>query len=123
MDPISRLNRVMALMRSRQSGRPQQAGQAGAAKAQAAAPRGAAANPESVREHIAACMQGIDLATPAGQEQGVKVFLEAVLLKEWGRGMLNSPRFKTLLAEVQGVLESDPDVRAELMALLKELKG
>ncbi|TAK83693.1 MAG: hypothetical protein EPO01_20955 [Aquabacterium sp.] len=118
MDPVSRLGQVIALMRARQAERRREAGTP-AARAQA---RSGAAGADDVRERVVRRLHGLDLRREGARAQGVRVFLETVLLHELGEGLVNSPRFRQVLAEVQQALESDPATHAELVRLLADLQ-
>jgi hypothetical protein len=50
------------------------------------------------------------------------VFLESVLLWEFGEGLREDPKFYALLEEIQVGMEGDAGVRDSLMALMESLK-
>lgn len=123
MEPISRLGRMMGLVRSGRSGKTRDgrlAASSGAARGQA---RAADASLKGVREQIAASLQGIDLDTPQGRQRGIRIFLETVFRDELGEGLTGSPRFSDIVNEVQVALTDDQQIHAELIGLLRETQS
>ena len=124
MEPISRLSRMMGLVRSERTGKARKSGDA-ASPSGAARPQGSRTGPgaQGVREQIGARIQGIDLDSPPGQQRAFRIFLEAVFRDELGEGLLGSPRFNDIVHEVQAVLSEDAAIRAELIELLRDMQS
>lgn len=121
MEPISRLNRVIGLIRSREAGRLGQGRRTGVASS---TDKGGAPAPleHDVRHAVIDRLRGLDLDTPQGARQGVRVFLEAIFRSEMGQDALASPRFSDIVSEVQSTLADDPQTQGELIDMLRALQ-
>jgi hypothetical protein len=125
MEPVSRLSRMMGLIRSGQAGKTREgkatshAGSATPGKTRT----NAAASRQGVRELVIAGIDGIDFDTDQGRQRGIRVFLEAVFRDELGEGLMGSPRFNDIVGEVQAVLSDDAVTRAELIELLRGMQA
>jgi hypothetical protein len=118
MEPISHLGRVMGLLRARQA----QTGRRDGAASPASAPQGKSALPPDLQGAVVERLRQVELDTPQGERQGIRVFLETVLRGEFGDAMLASPRFSDLVDEVQTALASDAELKAELLELLRGMR-
>lgn len=65
---------------------------------------------------IARRVTGINAADPDRRRKAFRVFLESVLLDEWGAHLINDPGFQQLVANVQVQMESN----AELQRLMNQ---
>ena len=84
-------------------------------------PRSADAAPlQAGREDLAASIArrvaAIDRQVPDRRRQAFRVFLESLLLEEWGDHLMNDPGFQRLVGEVQEQMEADP----RLLSLMEE---
>lgn len=118
MTPVSRLGRAIVAMRSRTVASTDRA------SAMVLSSNTADELParEQARRDVALRLQAVDLDTPTGRRQGVRAFLQVVLLSELGDGLMRSPRFVEMLGEIQDVIEADPQTHSDLMALLNDMK-
>lgn len=121
MDPVSKLGRALAVIRRAASGKQPN----GAAQRQSA-PRSDGPPPQAstdaqLRAEIARRLRAVAPNDPNRRDTSVRVFLEQVLLREFGAQALGSPRFQNAVRDVQQVMDADPGVRAELDSLIEEL--
>jgi hypothetical protein len=121
MEPISRLNRVMGQLRARESSR---LGKDGRPVATSHSSAGAVLTPieRDMRSVVIDRLRGVDIDTPQGARQGIRIFLEAVFRAEMGQGTLSSARFNDIISEVQSTLADDPATHDELLGLLRSLQ-
>lgn len=116
MDPVGKLSRALALMRRAVGTRQPAARPAGAGA------RGpATAGHQGVEQAVVRRLREIPRDDPERRTLAARVFLEQVLLEEFGQELKNSPRFQEMVGEVQRVMDGDPQLQAELQALLDEL--
>jgi osmotically-inducible protein OsmY len=125
LDPISKLARSLALVR-RQPGTQGAAttpgGDKAATGAQAARPSRAASAPTGdLRQRVAAGLAALSEADRASHDRPVAVFVEQVLLHEWGASFRESAQYRQTARRVAKAMKGDPQVRAELESLLNEL--
>jgi osmotically-inducible protein OsmY len=125
LDPISKLARSLALVR-RQPGTQGAAAAPGGDKAAGGAPaartsRGAAPPRGDLRERVAAGLAALSDIERASHDRQVAVFVEQVLLHEWGATFRESPQFRQTAKRVAKAMKGDPQVKAELEAVLREL--
>jgi hypothetical protein len=120
MDPVSKLSRALAIIR-RAAARP-----SGTTRQPAEAKAGSASEQASEAEFRAVVAQrlgAISAQDPDRRNTSARVFLEQVLLREFGAKVLNSQHFQDTLREVQRVMEADAAMSAELDNLIQELTG
>lgn len=72
--------------------------------------------PEDLAGAIARRVAVIDRADPDRRRKALRVFLESLLLQEWGEQLLNDPGFHQLVDTVQAQMEAS----AELQPLMQE---
>lgn len=117
MDPVGKLSRALALMR-RAVGTGRQPARSADGKPDAGL---ATAGQRDVAQAVVRRLHEIPLDDPERRTLAVRVFLEQVLLEEFGPGLKNSPRFQEMVGEVQRMMDGDPGLHAELDALVEEL--
>ena len=76
----------------------------------------------AVRQNIREKLQRINSNDPKAEQKSIRIFLESVLLWEFGDRLMDDPKFYALLDDVQHSMESDPVVRESLAALMLQLK-
>jgi len=120
MDPINPLSGLTELIRRRaisetassRTGRtPSQA------KASTRTLMGNRAGLEELQREISGALEGVDFSDPSARQKGVRVFVETVLVWQFGNGVLNDPGFVTLIDEVRETLEKDPSTMETLGSL------
>jgi hypothetical protein len=70
--------------------------------------------PEDLAAVVARRVQAIDPDDPGKARKAFRIFLESVLLAELGDALINDPAFYRLVDQVQGQMEADPRLRAEI---------
>ena len=122
MDPVSRLNRTLAALRQAGTS-PRHVGTAGqgAGAPQTTSPRRGSVG--KLRALIVRRLRTLDPSDPAQRDAGVRLFLEQVLLHEFGTELVNSPRFQQMVGEVFDAMNADAGLKAELDALVRQLAG
>jgi hypothetical protein len=117
MDPVGKLSRALALMR-RAVGTGRQASGASAGRPDAGL---ATAGQQDVAHAVVRRLREIPPDDPEWRTLALRVFLEQVLLEEFGPGLKNSPRFQEMVGEVQRMMDGDPGLHAELDVLIETL--
>jgi hypothetical protein len=92
---------------------PQQAakGRPGSAASKADARRGQRRPADDLATALARRIAAIDKADPDRRRKAFRVFLESVMLDEWGTQLINDPGFHQLVDSVQAQMETRPDLR------------
>lgn len=118
MDPIDGVSRALQLMRLRLADekRPSPRG------ATSAATTGPQERREDVRGAIAARLGACDRDDPAYIERATEVFVEAVLLEEFGEGMSNDVQFRQVILGVAREMRSQPETVRQLEQLFDSLR-
>jgi hypothetical protein len=124
MDPVSNIGQLVETLRKRLT-ESQQKADITAKPSSSAKPasRTARSNVEELQRKIREKLRRIDLHDPKAQQKSVHVFLESVLLSEFGETLIEDPKFHILLDDVQQSMESDPRIRDELSTLIAQLRG
>lgn len=117
MDALSKLSRALAIIR--RTGQPLHRKAAGAPASATEAQRDA--SELNFRAQVAARLRTLERRDPNFRNASTRVFLEQVLLREFGEGVLGSREFQQTLQEVQRVMEANEAMRAELEALVEQL--
>lgn len=119
MDPIDSVSRAMQLLRLRLAG-----GKTGVNAPRAAGAASAAGGlaPGPLRSTIAARLRALQPEDEAFQERAVEVFVEGVLLSEFGAGMTNDAQFRQLIHGVACAMRAEPQTAAELDQLIQALR-
>lgn len=125
MTTVGRLQQILAQIRS------SLASKADAQRTSRSAGRGAPTRSaltdsrptvEELKAQISGGLTAADLASPQGRQQARRVFLESVLLAEFGAALANDARFAEIVSGVQESFEHEPSLLAELDSVLEELR-
>lgn len=116
MDPIDSISRVMQLLRRRlpAPGRP--------APAAGSAPGPAATGQQDIRDGIAARLSTLDPKTPGYAERATELFVESVLLAEFGEPLTNDPQFRQVILGVAREMRAEPETARDLERLFETLR-
>jgi len=87
---------------------PRQAGAGGDPRA------GLGAADSTIAATIAARVRALAQDDPFKERKVFRIFLESVLLREWGPAVREEAAFQTLLEKVQRLMESDPSLQAAM---------
>jgi hypothetical protein len=89
-------------------------GQAGSAspKTRTASSRRGQPGAEDLATALARRIASIDRSDPDRRRKAFRVFLESVMLDEWGAQLINDPAFHQLVDTVQAQMETRPELRA-----------
>lgn len=87
-------------------------------------PTAASGRPDigEVQHKIREKLRRIDSNDPKAEQKSIRIFLESVLLWEFGERLMDDPKFYALLDDVQHSMESDTAVRESLAVLVAQLK-
>src|SRR5262245_29964761 len=125
MDPISQLNPVLDALRRQLAEnieRMRRSGKlAAAGRGAGAAPSAAAAAAEPLEAAVRRRVGAIDRRSPEGLAAATRVFIETVLVAEFGAGLLADPGLGEMLNEISATLREDPELRQQLDGMLGEL--
>lgn len=125
MDPVSQVGQLAEVLR-KQLAEAQKANTAAGTAAPAAAagarPAAAQAGLAELRKKIADRIRRIDASDPHAHRKSVHVFLESVLLWEFGEHLMDDPKFHAMLDDVQSNMESDAATAGSLAALVASLR-
>jgi hypothetical protein len=120
LDPISRVDQVLLLLRQQLAGKA--AGKlAGAAKGAEGSRQGPAAQP--LQDVIARRLAELRSAGLTSRASLTRLLLEEVLTAQFGRQLLNDASFQRVVADIQSAIEEDVELRGALDSLLDESSG
>ncbi|HEY5800280.1 MAG TPA: hypothetical protein VIT92_08660, partial [Burkholderiaceae bacterium] len=66
-------------------------------------------------------VQALDPDDPGRGRKAFRIFLEAVLLGEFGNGLINDPGFYQMVENVQDTMERDPAMAAAIQGATRQL--
>lgn len=121
MDPINPLDRLATILRKRVA---ENAGLKGkAVSGQTTNAQHAAAqrntSPEVLRKRIEVSIEALDPKDPEHNKKAARIFVENVLVWQFGDALLSDSRFVALVEEVQGALEQEPGFHEGLIDALR----
>lgn len=123
MDPLSPLDGVAELIRrkvaaeSLNKGQFQTLGKAGQSQARTA--QSGKPNTDAIKHKVVTQIKGISKDDPKRSHKAVTLFVENILAWQFGDELLNDPGFSGLVENVVEVLEKEPAIVQQLMALTK----
>jgi hypothetical protein len=124
MDPISQANPVLDALRRQLAENIERLRRAGKLAAGTRSGPPAARSPaaaETLEAALRRKLAAIDRRSSAGLSAATRIFVETVLVGEFGPGLLTDPGFGQLAAELSDSLREAPDVREPLERMLAEL--
>lgn len=77
----------------------------------------------SLRADLAALVDGVDLDSEEAVRALRRPIFRRILLREFGAGFAEHPDLGTMIDHIESVLEADPVMPGQFLALLKELKA
>jgi hypothetical protein len=118
LDPAARL---AVLISSQMAGlRRKQSAQRPAGQAAAEAP---AEEETDFAGLIAQRLRAVDPTDPRRDHKAVRIYLESVMLAQWGSGLANDPAFSVMVDEVHAQMSSDPQLAQALAQAAAVLLG
>lgn len=122
MDPVSNVGHLLEALRKQLAESPRKAATGSKAGQSQGAPAAARPDIGQLQKKIGEKLQRIDSGDPKSRQKSVHVFLESVLLWEFGEQMMDDPKFYALLDEVQSSMESDHALQESLSTLISQLR-
>jgi len=122
MTTTTRLQQILAQIRTNLAARSGTARKAAGGARETAAPAPARASVEELQAQIGAGLAAIDLGSQQGKRQARRIFVESVLLGEFGVSLANDPRFAEIVAGVQESFEQEQGLLAQLDTVLEDLR-
>ena len=68
-------------------------------------------------------IKAIDADDPRYRDKVTELFVESVLLAEFGQELINEPAFRDLARQVQSAMLADAELQASLTRLAAQLRG
>lgn len=125
MTTTDRLQHILAQIRSGLTARTRDSGKVGGITAKASHGARPVAEQrltiEMLQSQISAGLAVVNLGTAQGKKDARRVFLESVLLGEFGIGLAGDPRFAELVTSVQDSFEEEESLLSDLDHVLEDL--
>jgi hypothetical protein len=121
MDPVSNLSALIETLRRQV---PTGLDRSLAVKAQHAktqAPRNKRASLSELGSTLAQRIQAINPDDKRRHHKAVRIFLETILVNEFGDGLLTDPKFSEVIEEIQATMDADSAISKQLDSLVAEL--
>ncbi|NHZ89932.1 hypothetical protein F2P45_13050 [Massilia sp. CCM 8733] len=124
MAGISSVQQIVATIRAEMSSRVGNSDRRGPAMAEKPAPRTRPAQASArmsglLLQRVAA----LDQADPERGRKAFRIFLESVLLAEFGEALINDPAFYAMVDQVQLTMEDDPQIAGAIAQAAESLCG
>ena len=121
MDPINPLDRLTAILRKRVAENVGLKGKTQNAQSNAAQQVSAQRNtsPEALRKRIEVSIEALEPKDPERNKKAARIFVENVLVWQFGDVLLNDSRFAALVEEVQRALEQEPGFHKDFLEAVK----
>lgn len=123
MEPVHNIAQVMQALRRQMAANLERLGQGGKLTGQAGPLSGTPSQrvQPTVRQAMARRIRSIDPDDPGFLEKAALVFVESVLLAEFGEKLLNDPEFRDLATQVQSAMISNTEIREDLRRLTLQI--
>ena len=124
MDPINSVSQVMEALRRRMSENLETMRLSGrlplgsGTTAQAARPKSAA----DLRTAVMRRVSSVSENDPAFDRKTAALFVESILLDQFGENLVNAPAFRELVEQVSTTMTQDEAIASDLRALIAELR-
>ena len=124
MDPINSVSQVMDALRRRMSENLETLRASGrlplaeGTSARAPRPKSAADLRKAVMRRVGSVPQ----ADPAFHQKTAMLFVESILLDQFGEKLVNAPAFRQLVEQVSATMTEDETIAADLRALIADLR-
>lgn len=124
MDPVGGASPVMEVLRRQMSENLEKLRGAGttAAGARAQPQVAGRAVTESLRQTLGRRVRAVDARDPQFQEKATALFVESILVSEFGDGLVNDAGFRLMIRDVARTMRTDPATAKELATLFAELR-
>jgi hypothetical protein len=123
MTGVDRLGALLAQLRGsllEKAGRNDKAGRTGKS-ARVRKQSGPHPSTGDIRTGLLSHLAGLDLQLDSDLQQARRVFIELVLVSEFGGRIANDSRFTRIAEQVEAAMSADPAISAELTAVLRDL--
>ncbi len=125
MDPVNQLSQIMQTLRQRMSAQTQKTDRAHGQQTDRGSrtrkqSAGGKASLEQVRNRIRERVRQLAPDQRDGK-QAAQIFVESILVWEFGEELLQDPRFEDLSREVQEIMTGDPETWKRFKGLLSSL--
>lgn len=124
MAGISSVQQIVATIRAEMSSRVGKNDRRGPAMAEKRAQR---SKPAQARARMSGLLQqrvaALDPADPERGRKAFRIFLESVLLAEFGEELINDPAFYAMVDQVQLAMEDDPQIAGAIAQAAESLCG
>jgi hypothetical protein len=123
VEPLGGVSQVMELLRLQMSENLEKLRRAGGVPGDARALPGVGARPvpPTLREALARRLRALDPADPHYQRRATSMFVESVLVAEFGDGAINDPEFQRIVRDVATTMGAERAVADDLALLFAEL--
>ncbi len=123
MQPIDNVAQVMQVLRRQMAENLQRMGNRGKLAAAPASGASTAHAAAPLRQTVARRIKAIDADDPRYRDKVTALFVESVLLAEFGEGLVNDPEFRDLAQQVQSAMLADADLQGSLTRLAAQLRA
>ena len=123
MEPVHNIAQVMQALRRQMAANLERLGQSGKLTGKAGPLSGTPSQrvQPTVQQAMARRIRSIAPDDPGFLEKATLVFVESVLLAEFGEKLLNDPAFRDLAAQVQSAMISNAEIREDLRRLALQI--
>jgi hypothetical protein len=124
MQPVDSVAQVMQVLRRQMAENLQR--MRGSGKLAAATPAAAASVARTatpLRQTLARRIKAIDADDPRYPDKVAALFVESVLLAEFGESLVNDPEFRYLAQQVQSAMLADANLQGSLTRLAAQLRA
>lgn len=123
MQPVDNVAQVMQVLRRQMAENLQRMRSSGKLAATPAAATSAAHAAAPLRQTVSRRIKAIDADDPRYREKVTALFVESVLLAEFGEGLVNDPEFRDLAQQVQSAMLTDAELQGGSTRLAAQLRA
>jgi hypothetical protein len=122
MDRIKNINQIMEIVRTQVSGKSSDIRNKKAQTTQgSASSKTGKISQSALKKKITDKLKAIDSEAPLSMQKSKEIFLESVILWEFGENLINDPGFPALIDKIRSTLDENEQTSRNFDRLIKQL--
>jgi hypothetical protein len=123
VSPVNPVSQIVAAIRAQLSAQPEQASARQAIGRQKLSRFGSSAPQPHIESLVREKIKRIDRNDPNRGKKAFRIFLETILLSQFGEGLINEPSFYQMVDNIQFAMETDSEINEAIVAAVQHLLG
>jgi hypothetical protein len=123
VSPVNPVSQLVAAIRTQLATQSEQASAKQTSGRQKSSRAGSPVPLQGIESLVQEKIKRIDRNDPDRGRKAFRIFLETILLSQFGEGLINDPGFYQMVDDVQYAMESDAEINEAIRAAVQHLLG